>query len=40
MTSPSTIVIDRFGGRQSYLDLHKNWVTEANRKWFIEDDVD
>jgi putative transposase len=34
------VVLDWFGGRQSYLDLHEKWVTEAESKWFAEDDYD
>jgi REP element-mobilizing transposase RayT len=34
------VVLDWFGGRQQYLDLHQEWVTEANSKWFAEDDDD
>jgi REP element-mobilizing transposase RayT len=34
------IVLDWFGGRQQYLDLHAEWVTEENSKWFAEDDYD
>jgi putative transposase len=33
-------VLDWFGGKQSYLDLHTQWVSEANSKWFAEDDTD
>ena len=36
----STCVMDRFGGREQYLELHSQWVTEAQSKWFAEDDVD
>ncbi len=34
------VVLDWFGGRQQYLDLHQEWVTEAQSKWFAEDDYD
>ncbi len=34
------IVLEWFGGKQSYLDLHEKWVTEADSKWFAEDDYD
>ena len=34
------IVLDWFGGKQSYLDLHEKWVTEAESKWFAESDLD
>lgn len=33
-------VLDWFGGKQSYLDLHNEWVTDAQSKWFAEDDYD
>lgn len=33
-------VLKWFGGRQEYLDLHKNWVSDAQSKWFAEDDYD
>jgi putative transposase len=33
-------VLDWFGGRQSYLDLHARWVSETDSKWFAEDDED
>ena len=36
----STCVMDWFGGREQYLELHSQWVTEAQSKWFAEDDVD
>jgi putative transposase len=29
-----------FGTKQEYLDLHKEWVTDAQSKWFAEDDYD
>jgi putative transposase len=34
------IVLDWFGGREGYLKLHEEWVTDANSKWFAEDDDD
>ncbi len=34
------VVLDWFGGKQSYLDLHEKWVAEAESKWFAEDDYD
>jgi hypothetical protein len=34
------VVLDWFGGKQSYLDLHEKWVAEADSKWFAEDDHD
>src|SRR3989304_3244346 len=33
-------VLDWFGGKDQYLELHKYWVTEAESKWFAEDDYD
>ena len=33
-------VLEWFGGRQSYMDLHARWVVEADSKWFAEDDED
>jgi len=33
-------VLDWFGGKDQYLELHKHWVTEAESKWFAEDDYD
>ncbi len=29
-----------FGNKQEYLDLHKEWVTDAQSKWFAENDFD
>jgi len=34
------VVLDWFGGKQSYLDLHEKWVADAESKWFAEDDHD
>ena len=34
------IVLDWFGGKQQYLDMHAQWVTEANSEWFAGDDYD
>jgi REP element-mobilizing transposase RayT len=34
------VVLDWFGGKESYLDLHQQWVSDANAKWFAEDDFD
>ncbi|MFZ5909607.1 MAG: transposase [Chloroflexota bacterium] len=34
------IVLDWFGGKESYLDLHQQWVSDADAKWFAEDDYD
>jgi hypothetical protein len=33
-------VLEWFGSPQQYLDLHAQWVTEAESKWFAEDDYD
>jgi len=33
-------VLDWFGGRQGYLELHEKWVSDADSKWFAEDDHD
>jgi putative transposase len=34
------LVFDWFGGREQYLDLHAQWVTDAQSKWFAPDDID
>jgi len=34
------VVLAWFGGKQSFLDLHEKRVTEAESKWFAEDDYD
>jgi putative transposase len=34
------IVLDWFGGNESYLELHKQWVSDADSKWFADDDYD
>jgi hypothetical protein len=34
------IVLDWFGGKESYLELHKQWVSAAEAKWFAGDDYD
>jgi hypothetical protein len=34
------VVLDWFGGKGSYLELHKQWVSDADAKWFAEDDYD
>jgi len=34
------VVMEWFGGKQEYLDLHSQWVTDADAKWFVEDDYD
>ena len=33
-------VMKWFGTRKDYLSLHKQWVTEAEAKWFMESDFD
>ena len=33
-------VLDWFGGKESYLELHQQWVSDAEAKWFAEDDFD
>jgi REP element-mobilizing transposase RayT len=33
-------VLDWFGGKQGYLELHEKWVSDADSKWFAEDDYD
>jgi len=33
-------VLDWFGGKEEYLKLHSDWVTDAQSKWFAEDDFD
>lgn len=33
-------VMKWFGSRQEYLDLHNEWVTDAQSKWFADDDFD
>jgi len=33
-------VLDWFGGKENYLELHEQWVSDANAKWFAEDDYD
>lgn len=33
-------VMEWFGNRDEYLKLHEHWVTEAESKWFSEDDFD
>lgn len=33
-------VLDWFGGKESYLELHKQWVSDADARWFAEDDYD
>lgn len=33
-------VLDWFGDRKQYLQLHSEWVTDAQIRWFAEDDCD
>lgn len=33
-------VLDWFGGKESYFELHQQWVSDADAKWFAEDDFD
>ena len=33
-------VLDWFGSKQEYLELHKEWVTDVQSKWFAGDDYD
>jgi hypothetical protein len=33
-------VMEWFGNREQYIELHKNWVTDAQSKWFAEEDYD
>lgn len=33
-------VLDWFCGKDGYLKLHEEWVTDADSKWFAEDDYD
>jgi putative transposase len=33
-------VLKWFGNKEQYLELHKEWVTDAQSKWFAEDDYD
>lgn len=34
------VVMEWFGNRQSYIELHEHWVSDADAKWFAEDDYD
>ena len=34
------VVLDWFGNRQQYLELHAEWVTDAQMRWFVEGDDD
>jgi len=33
-------VMEWFGNRDEYIELHKQWVSDAQSKWFAEDDID
>jgi putative transposase len=33
-------VVNWFGTKEEYLSLHKQWVTDAQAKWFTDDDFD
>ena len=33
-------VLEWFGNKEQYLELQKDWVTDAQSKWFTEDDYD
>jgi len=33
-------VLRWFGNKEEYLSLHNEWVTDAQTKWFVEDDFD
>ena len=33
-------VMEWFGNKDEYLELHKQWVSDAQSKWFAEDDFD
>ena len=32
--------LDWFGGKENYLEMHQQWVTDANSQWFAEEDFD
>ncbi len=34
------VVLDWFGGKTQYLERHAQWVTDAQSKWFADDDFD
>lgn len=34
------VVMEWFGNKQAYIELHEQWVSDANAKWFAEDDYD
>lgn len=36
----SEIVLEWLGGKESYLELHHQWVSDADASWFAEDDHD
>lgn len=33
-------IMDWFGNRQSYIELHEQWVSDANARWFAGEDQD
>lgn len=33
-------VLDWSGGKENYLELHQQWVSDADAKWFADDDYD
>jgi len=33
-------VLEWFGNKEQYLELHKGWLSDAQSKWFVEDDYD
>jgi len=34
------VVMDWFGNQQSYVELHEQWVSDANARWFAGEDED
>jgi putative transposase len=34
------IVLNWFGGRESYLELYRQWVDDVDAGWFLDDDTD
>jgi putative transposase len=34
------MVLDWFGGKEEYFNLHADWVNDARSKWFAGDDFD
>lgn len=34
------VVMEWFGNKQSYIELHEQWVSDVDVKWFAEDDYD